>query len=154
VRQLSPYYANLGKRQVKSPKIYLRDSGLLHNLLGIESMKGLLEHPKAGASWEGFVIEQILMTEPHDEAFFWATHQGAEMDLILRRGTELLGIECKRTDSPRMTPSISIAMDNLGLSRVILVYPGIKPFSLSEKVVALPFSSLATGRPIFPEATR
>jgi uncharacterized protein len=154
VRQLSPYYANLGKRQVKSPKIYLRDSGLLHNLLGIGSLKGLLEHPKAGASWEGFVIEQVLMSEPHDEAFFWATHQGAEMDLVLRRGSELFGVECKRSDSPRMTPSISIAMEDLGLSRVALVYPGSKRFPLSEKVEALPFSALAAGKPIFPEARR
>ena len=84
IRQLQPYHANLRKRQVKAPKIYVRDSGLLHQLLGINTLKDLLIHPKVGASWEGFVIEQILMTEPHDEAWFWATHQGAEIDLVLR----------------------------------------------------------------------
>ena len=118
VRQLQPWHANLGKRQVKSPKVYVRDSGLLHQLLGLETEKALLSHPKIGASWEGFVIEQVLAIEPHDEAFFWATHQGAEIDLILRRGDRLFGVECKRADAPRLTPSIRIALDDLGLERV------------------------------------
>ncbi|MBM1004353.1 MAG: ATP-binding protein, partial [Desulfofustis sp. PB-SRB1] len=91
VRQLRPYHANLRKRQVKSPKVYIRDSGLLHHLLGVQSMRSLLMHPKMGASWEGFVIEQVLRVEPYDEHFFWATHQGAEIDIILRRGDDLLG---------------------------------------------------------------
>jgi len=104
IRQLQPFHANLRQRQVKSPKIYMRDSGLLHQMLGIGSLKALLTHPKIGASWEGFVIEQVLRSVPHDEAFFWATHQGAEVDLVLRRGDELLGVECKRTDTPRLTP--------------------------------------------------
>ena len=86
VRQLRPWFANLRKRQVKAPKIYLRDSGLLHQLLGIATERELLTHPRVGASWEGFVLEQVLAVEPHDEAYFWATHQGAEIDLILRRG--------------------------------------------------------------------
>ncbi|MBI4791767.1 MAG: DUF4143 domain-containing protein [Deltaproteobacteria bacterium] len=111
IRQVQPFHANLRKRKVKAPKIYVRDSGLLHQLLGIDSLKALLSHPKAGASWEGFVIEQVLLTEPHDEAFFWATHQGAEIDLILRRGNALFGVECKRTDTPRLTPSIRTAWD-------------------------------------------
>lgn len=145
VRQLQPYYANLGKRQVKSPKIYVRDSGILHQLLGIDSTKALLTHPKIGASWEGFVIEQILATEPHDEAFFWATHQGAEVDLILRRGTELLGVECKRADSPRLTRSIRHALDDLGLSRVAVVYPGARRFVLGDGVEAVPLSEVGTG---------
>ena len=106
VRQLQPYLANIRKRQVKSPKVYLRDCGLLHQLLGIDSLKPLLSHPKIGASWEGFVLEQILSTEPHDEIYFWATHQGAEIDLVLRRGDELYGVECKRADAPRVTTSI------------------------------------------------
>ncbi len=143
-RQLQPYFANIAKRQVKSPKIYMRDSGLLHSLLGVEDMKSLMVHPKVGASWEGFVIEQILTTVPHDEAFFWATHQGAEMDLILRRGTELLGIECKRADAPRLTPSISVALEDLGLSRVAVIYPGIKRYPISERVEAIPLSQLAS----------
>ena len=105
IRQLRPWHANLRKRQVKSPKVYVRDSGLLHQLLGIDTEKALSNHPKLGASWEGFAIDQILAREPSDEACFWATHQGAEIDLILRRGERLLGVECKRADAPRMTPS-------------------------------------------------
>lgn len=142
VRQLQPWHANLRKRQVKSPKIYIRDSGLLHQLLGITSEKTLLTHPKLGASWEGFVIEQILMHAAYDEAFFWATHQGAEIDLILRRGDRLLGVECKRADAPRMTKSIRIAMDDLALERVMVVYPGSKRYPLGEGVEAVPLSEL------------
>lgn len=150
VRQLQPWHANLSKRQVKSPKIYVRDTGLLHTLLGISSEKGLLTHPKVGASWEGFVIEQVLMTEPHDEAYFWATHQGAEIDLILRRGDQLLGVECKRADAPRLTPSIRIALADLGLARVAVVYPGPKRFALSEQVEAVPIGQVGT---LFPLET-
>lgn len=142
IRQLQPYYANLKKRQVKSPKIYVRDSGLLHHLLGIDSMKILYSHPKVGASWEGFVIEQVLLMEPHDEAFFWATHQGAEIDLILRRGDALYGIECKRTDTPRITPSIRIALDDLKLKHVFVMYPGIQRFPLASQVEAVPLQAL------------
>ena len=151
VRQLQPWYANLSKRQVKSPKVYVRDSGLLHELLGITSDKGLLGHPKAGASWEGFVIEQILMSEPHDEAFFWATHQGAEIDLILRRGDRLLGIECKRADAPRLTPSIRTALADLGLERVAVIYPGVKRYPMADRVEAVPLRTLANGGGIFAE---
>ncbi len=149
VRQLQPYLANLRKRQIKSPKIYIRDSGLLHLLLGIHSAKALHTHPKIGASWEGFVIEQVLATEPHDDAFFWATHQGAEIDLILQRDNELFGVECKRTDSPRITPSIRHALDDLKLQRVAIVYPGEKRFPLSDNVEAVPLQLLATGERIF-----
>ncbi len=151
IRQLQPHHANLKKRQVKSPKVYVRDSGLLHQLLGIGNMKELLSHPKAGASWEGFVIEQVLAREPHDEAGFWATHQGAEMDLILRRGSRIFGVECKRTDAPRMTPSIRIALEDLGLARVAVLHPGVKRFRIAERVEAVPFSALSKAS-IFPEA--
>jgi len=149
IRQLQPYHANLAKRQVKAPKVYVRDSGLLHQLLGIGSAKALLSHPKVGASWEGLVVEQVLDTEPHDEAFFWATHQGAEIDLILRRGTRLLGVECKRTDAPRLTPSIRIAQEDLGLSRVCIVYPGAKRYRLADRVEAVPLVALAKGEGLF-----
>ena len=145
IRQLQPYYANLKKRQVKSPKIYVRDSGLLHHLLGIDSMKSLYSHPKVGASWEGFVIEQVLLMEPHDEAFFWATHQGAEIDLILRQGDALYGIECKRADTPRITPSIRIALDDLKLKHVVVIYPGIQRFPLASQVEAVPLQALSKG---------
>ena len=145
IRQLQPYHANLKKRQVKSPKIYVRESGLLHQLLGIDSMKSLFSHPKVGASWEGFVIEQVLRMEPHDEVFFWATHQGAEIDLILRRGDDLYGVECKRTDTPRLTPSIRIALDDLKLKHVFIIYPGIQRFPLTRQVEAVPLQALSKG---------
>jgi uncharacterized protein len=149
IRQLQPYHANLRKRQVKSPKVYVRDTGLLHQLLGVDSLKALLTHPKVGASWEGFVIEQVLRSESHDEAFFWATHQGAEIDLVLRRGDELLGVECKRTDTPRLTRSTGIALEDLGLKRIAIVYPGVKRFPLSEQVEAVPLSVLGAGGSLF-----
>lgn len=151
LRQLQPWHANLGKRQVKSPKVYVRDSGLLHQLLGLQTEKALLSHPKLGASWEGFVIEQVLASEPHDEAWFWATHQGAEMDLLLRRGDRLLGVECKRADAPRLTPSIRIALDDLGLERVAILYPGAKRYRVGERVEAVPAATLAKPGQLFRE---
>lgn len=152
IRQLQPWHANIGKRQIRSPKIYIRDSGLLHLLLGIPSPKGLLEHPKVGASWEGFVIEQVLLREEHDEAFFWATYQGAEIDLILRRGDRLYGVECKRADAPRKTPSIRHASNDLGLEQVAVIYPGSKRYPLAERVEAVPLVALADAVPLFPPA--
>lgn len=149
VRQLQPWFANLAKRQVKSPKIYVRDSGLLHQLLGIDTEKALLSHPKLGASWEGFAIEQVLAAEPHDEAWFWATHQGAEIDLLLRRGDRLFGVECKRADAPRLTPSIRTAIDDLGLERVAVVYPGSKRYALADRVEVVPLASLALAGRLF-----
>ena len=148
VRQLKPWHSNLKKRQVKAPKIYVRDTGLLHQLLGIESKKALLSHPKCGASWEGFVIEQVLMTVPHDDAYFWATHQGAEIDLILRRGDRTLGVECKRVDAPGMTRSMGTALDDLGLEKIVVIYPGSKRYSISERVEAVPLKSIALREPI------
>ncbi len=149
IRQLQPWHANLAKRQVKSPKIYLRDSGLLHQLLGLASEKALLSHPKVGASWEGFAIEQILAAEPHDEAWFWATHQGAEIDLILRRGEKLLGVEFKRADAPRMTASIHTAINDLKLERVAVVYPGAVRYAITERVEAVPLRAVAKGGALF-----
>ena len=149
IRQLAPWHANLGKRQIKSPKIYVRDSGLLHQLLGLATEKDVLSHPKCGASWEGFVIEQVLATEPHDEACFWGTHQGAEIDLMLRRGDRLFGIECKRADAPRMTPSIRVALEDLGLERVAVVYPGDRRYPLADKVEAVPLSALGGRERLF-----
>ena len=150
VRQLQPWSANVKKRQVKAPKIYVRDSGLLHRLLGIDTEMALLTHPRSGASWEGFAIEQVLAAEPHDEAFFWATHQGAEVDLILRRGGELYGIECKFADAPRVTPSVRIALSDLGLARVALLYPGAQRFPLSDRVEVVPLPALGRGEALFP----
>lgn len=149
VRQLQPYHANIRKRQVKSPKVYIRDSGLCHLLLGIGSEKALLEHPRIGASWEGFVIEQVLLNEPHDDAWFWATHQGAEIDLVLQRGTSLLGIECKRADAPRMTPSIRSALADLGLEKVVVIYPGTRRYPIAESVEAVPLAELSGADDLF-----
>ncbi len=149
VRQLQPYFANIGKRQVKAPKIYVKDSGLLHQLLGIGTLRELFSHPKVGLSWEGFVIEQVLLTQKHDEAFFWGTHQGAEIDLIVRRGSELFGVECKRTDAPRLTASMRIALDDLGLSSVVVLHPGSKRFPIVDRVEAVPFATLATRESLF-----
>ncbi len=149
IRQLQPFHANLRKRQVKAPKIYVRDSGLLHRLLGIGTLKDLFSHPKVGASWEGFVIEQILMTQAHDESFFWASHQGAEIDLILRQNDKMFGVECKRTDTPRLTPSIRIALEDLGLERIAVLYPGTKRFPLSSQVEAIPLRVIAEGTSLF-----
>lgn len=149
IRQLQPYHVNISKRQVKAPKIYVRDSGLLHQLLGIASMKELLSHPKVGASWEGFLVEQLLMTESHDEAFFWATYQGAEIDLILQRGDKLLGIEVKRSDTPHITPSIRHALDDLKLTKVVILYPGNKRFPLGDQVEVVPASELGMGGSLF-----
>ncbi len=149
IRQLKPFHANIGKRQVKAPKIYVRDSGLLHQLLGIYSEADLMNHPKAGASWEGFIMEQVLATQQCDEAYFWATHQGAEIDLVLIRGRDLLGIEFKRADAPRMTPSIRIALQDLKLARVAVLYPGSKRYRIAQDVEAIPAGILGRGKSIF-----
>ena len=149
VRQLQPWHANLRKRQVKAPKVYVRDSGLLHQLLGLGAERELLRHPKVGASWEGFAIEQVLASEPHDEAWFWATHQRAEIDLLLRRGERLLGVECKRADAPRMTPSIRIAIADLGLDGVAVVYPGTKRFAIADRVEAVPLAATSVPGGLF-----
>lgn len=149
LRQLQPWHANLRKRQVKSPKVYVRDTGLLHELLGIEDQTALLYHPKLGASWEGFAVEQVLGSEPHAEAAFWATHQGAEIDLVLRRRGRLFGVECKRVDAPRLTRSIRIALEDLGLERVAVVYPGPRRFALADRVEAVPLDALAEPGQLF-----
>ena len=109
----------------------------------------MLGHPKAGASWEGFVIEQVLAGEPHDEACFWATHQGAEIDLLLRRGDKLYGVECKRADAPRLTPSIRVALEDLGLERVAVVYPGPHRYALADRVEAVPLATLSRSGALF-----
>ena len=109
-----------------------------------------MTHPAIGASWEGFAIEQVLATETHDDAFFWATHQGAEVDLILRRNGELYGVECKLADAPRITPSIRNALADVGLARVAILYPGAQRLPLSDRVETVPLSALGRGEPLFP----
>jgi predicted AAA+ superfamily ATPase len=144
VRQLKPWHSNIKKRQVKAAKVYIRDCGLLHQLLGLQSLKQLLEHPKCGASWEGYIIEEILKSIPYDEAYFWATHNGAELDLLLIRSGRLYGIECKRADAPSITPSMRIALNDLKLEKLTVIYPGATPYKLTDKVHAVPMSYLAT----------
>lgn len=144
VRQLQPWYENLGKRQVKSPKIYLRDSGMLHSLLRLLTAQTLYEHPKVGASWEGFVLEQALAILRPDEAYFWATHQGAELDLLLFKGGRRYGIEIKRADSVKLTASMKIAMTDLKLEKLFVVYPGPLRYPLAPGVEAVPLRDLET----------
>jgi predicted AAA+ superfamily ATPase len=147
VRQLQPWHENLKKRQVKAPKVYLRDSGLLHQLLGIRSMRDLLSHPKCGASWEGHVIEEILKAVEVDGAYFWATHQGAELDLLLIRGGRCFGVEIKRSDAPSITASMRIAMEDLRLDHLTVVYPGARPYTLGPRTSVMPAAAIATHAP-------
>lgn len=143
VRQLPPWHANLKKRQVKAPKIYIRDTGLLHQLLGLRSPKDLLLHPKCGASWEGYAIEETLKVFQPDEAYFWATHNGAELDLLLIKGGKRIGVECKRVDAPRLTPSMRIALQDLELDRLLVIYPGEQRFPLADRTEAVPLAEVA-----------
>jgi uncharacterized protein len=143
IRVLQPWFANIHKRQIKSPKIYFRDSGLLHYLLGIHSELDLYSHPKSGSSWEGYAIEETIKAIQPDEAYFWGTHNGAELDLLLLKGGERIGVECKRMDAPRLTPSIKIAMEDLHLDRLIVFYPGEKAYPLAERVTVTPLVRLA-----------
>lgn len=144
VRQLPPWYENLKKRQVKAPKVYLRDSGLLHELLGVESDRALLVHPKSGASWEGYAIEETLRAAKPDEAYFWATHQGAELDLLMIKDGRRLGVEIKRMDAPTLTPSMRIALTDLKLEGMVVLYPGTTTYRLHERVTVAPLSVLGT----------
>jgi uncharacterized protein len=143
IRVLQPWYANIHKRQVKSPKIYFRDSGLFHTLLGIHSELDLYTHPKIGASWEGYAIEETIKAVRPDEAFFWGTHNGAELDLLLLKDGKRLGVEYKRKDAPRLTPSMKIAMEDLGLDRLIVFYPGERAYPLAERIQVMPLIRLA-----------
>lgn len=138
IRQLQPWHENLGKRQVKAPKIYFRDSGLLHALLGIQTSTDLLSRPQSGASWEGFALEQILRIAQPDQAYFWATHQGAELDLLMMKGGQRVGVEFKRADAPHVTPSMRIAMHDLKLDALYVVYPGAHRYPLADKMEAVP----------------
>jgi len=139
VRQLPPWFENIGKRQVKAPKIYVRDSGVLHTLLGLATQEDLEGHPKIGASWEGFALDEVVtrLGARPEECFFWATHAGAELDLVVVRGSTRLGFELKRTATPAMTRSLHSALADLRLDRIDVVYPGSRTFPLAERVRAL-----------------
>jgi len=148
VRVLQPWFANLKKRQVKAPKVYFRDSGLLHYLLGIHSELDLHTHPKSGASWEGYVIEEVLKSTMPDEAYYWATHGGAELDLLLLKDGRRIGVECKRVDAPRLTPSMRLALEDLELDRLFVIYPGNLAYPIADKVMALPLVTIGNVEPI------
>ncbi len=138
VRQLQPWHANIKKRQVKAPKIYIRDTGILHSLLGIHTMDDLFDNPKYGASWEGYVIEEVIRASSPDEVYFWATHTGAEIDLIYKKNGRMYGVECKRSDAPVMTPSIRTALEDLSLERITVIYPGKQRYSIHKRVEVTP----------------
>ena len=141
VRQLRPWHENLRKRQVKRPKVYLRDSGVYHHLIGVGTMDALQTHPRIGASWEGFVIEKVIGEAVPDEVYFWATHNGAELDLLLLTGGRRVGVEVKRVDAPRRTRSMAVALDDLRLDALYVVYPGDVQYVIDDRITALPASS-------------
>lgn len=146
VRQLQPWHENIAKRQVKAPKVFLRDSGLLHGLLGIGTERELLAHPRCGASWEGYAIEEVLKAAQPDEAYYWATYQGAELDLLLLGGGKRVGVEVKRADAPTLTSSMRIAFRDLGLDRLVVLYPGSRRYPLGDRIAVVPLADLAAGR--------
>ncbi len=149
LRQLPPWHENISKRQVKSPKIYIRDSGLLHALLQIHDRDTLPGHPKIGASWEGFALEQVLRLTGDDNAYFWATHSGAELDLFLQYEGRRLGVEFKFSETPKVSRSMREALMTLNLEHLYVVYPGSASYPLDEKLTALSFKDI--GRIIAPQ---
>jgi len=146
VRQLLPWHANIGKRQVKAPKVYVRDSGLLHGLLDVRDRRDLERHPKVGASWEGFLLQEItqhLRAAP-EECYFWATHSGAELDLLWVRGRHRWGFEIKRTSAPTLTRSLKTALELLQLDKAFVLHAGERTFPLHERVTAISAARLLT----------
>jgi hypothetical protein len=144
VRQLQPWHENLNKRQVKAPKVYLRDSGLLHTLLGLVTDREISSHPKVGASWEGYAIEETIKAVRPEAAYFWATHTGAELDLLLMKKGRRYGVEVKFQDAPRVTPSMRIALSDLRLQHLTVLYPGDQRYELDRRVSVVPLAELAT----------
>lgn len=144
VRQLQPWHENISKRQVKSPKVYIADSGILHALLNLPDRADLEAHPKCGASWEGFAIDQIIrhLGARPEECHFWATHGGAELDLLIVRGRKRYGFEIKRTTAPKVTPSMRHALEDLNLTSLDVIHAGDHTFPLTEKIRAVPLRHL------------
>jgi predicted AAA+ superfamily ATPase len=137
VRQLPPWFENTGKRVVKAPKVYLRDSGLLHALLGLERMEDTERHPQLGASWEGFALETLLSWRGDTDAFFWGTHGGAEVDLCWMTGARRIGVELKYTSRPAVTRSMRVALEDLRLDRLYVVHPGSGNYPLADRIAAV-----------------
>lgn len=144
IRQLQPWFENISKRQVRAPKIYIVDSGLVHTLLNINNMNELEGHPKLGATWEGFVMDQVIRTinARNEECFFWATHAGAELDLLVVRGKDRFGFEIKRTTTPVITPSMRIALSDLKLESIEVIHAGEHTFQLSDKIRAVALTNI------------
>lgn len=149
VQILLPWYENLAKRQVKAPKVFIADSGLLHTLLNLRLRTELESHPKVGASWEGFVIQEIIrhLGARREECWFWATHSGAELDLLVVRGAQRLGFEVKRTTTPSLTSSMRSALNDLSLKHLYVVHAGARSFPLARNVTALAFRRLPADAP-------
>lgn len=143
-RVLPPWFENLRKRQVKAPKIYLRDSGLLHALLQMTTAPDLQSHPKLGASWEGFALEQVIGALGNRDVYFWATHGGAELDLLVRSADKHYGFEFKYADAPGASRSMHVAIEDLRLEHLWVVYPGQQEYSLDDKISAIPIDAVPT----------
>jgi len=142
IRQLQPWHENIGKRQVKAPKIYFRDSGILHKLLGLPDYHTLLGHPRVGASWEGFALEQTLLTIKPAQAFFWSTYSGAELDLFFLHKGRRYGIEFKFNEAPAVTKSMRTALETLNLDHLWIIYPGRQSYPFQDKISILPVRDL------------
>ena len=138
IRRLLPWQANLGKRLVKSPKIYFRDSGLFHTLCGIASASELMTHPKLGASWEGFALEELVQAQRPDNVWFYAVHSGSELDLLMETGGQRIGVEFKRADAPTATRSMQLAITDVGLDELWVVYPGTRAYALEDRIKVRP----------------
>ena len=145
LRRIPPWHVNLGKRLVKSPKVYVRDSGLLHYFLGIHDRHDLLGHPKLGASWEGLVLEELLRVASERDIHFYSTYSGAELDFVVRSGGGLIGFEAKRSEAPTLTKSMRVVLDDLRLKHLFVVYPGPARFPLHKNVTAIPMAALSAG---------
>jgi len=142
VRVLPPWFENLSKRQVKAPKIYIRDSGILNALLQMPSMADLQGHPKMGSAWEGFALEQVINAFKTRDVYFWATHSGAELDLLVMASGKRYGFEFKYTDAPGRSRSMHVALQDLGLEYLWVVYPGLKEYSLGDRMAVIPIDHL------------
>ena len=146
VRQLQPWHENIAKRQVRSPKVFISDSGLLHALLGLTTREGVLSHPTVGASWEGFVVQQVihLLGARPEQCYHWSTHSGAELDLLISAGNRRYGFEVKRSEAPRLTASMRTAFDTLGLERLDVVHAGTQGYPMAPGIRALPAGRLTS----------
>jgi len=143
VRLLRPWYGNLGKRLVRAPKLYVRDSGIFHALQGISNMATLESHPKLGASWEGFALEEAIRRLGIQSPLFFRTHTGAELDLVWEQGGKMYGIEFKYADAPRLTPSMRNALADLALERLLVIHPGTDSWPLAHSIDVISLRELS-----------